>query len=140
MRWKEGYNLDYLIEYDESNPISIEKYAQALYLLGLGTIKYDFQLPGRRTQVRRPIFMHFHRVKVFDIHRRLPALSNFSFVISVIIIFKLQVFNVRLEKISKNFDCHLVIRIFSTQIHYEKKGDKNYDLSNGHRRYLKTRS
>lgn len=38
--------------------------------------------------------MHFHRVKVFDIHRRLPALSNFSFVISVIIIFKLQVFSV----------------------------------------------
>lgn len=30
MRWKEGYNLDYLIEYDESNPISIEKYAQRL--------------------------------------------------------------------------------------------------------------
>lgn len=30
MRWKEGYNLDYLIAYDESNPISIEKYAQRL--------------------------------------------------------------------------------------------------------------
>ena len=30
LRWKEGYNLDYLIEYDESNPISIEKYAQRL--------------------------------------------------------------------------------------------------------------
>lgn len=30
MRWKEGYNLDVLVEYDESNPISIEKYAQRL--------------------------------------------------------------------------------------------------------------
>ena len=30
MRWKEGFNLDYLIEYDEANPISIEKYAQKL--------------------------------------------------------------------------------------------------------------
>ena len=56
---------------------NVAEFLQARYLLGVGTIKYDFQLSGRRTQVRRPIFMQFYSVKGFEVRCRLPALPKY---------------------------------------------------------------
>lgn len=59
--WPKSFFVDLSIFHISFHPKwNFVEFLQALYLLGLGTIKFDFQLPGRRTQVRRPIFMHFH--------------------------------------------------------------------------------